>query len=336
MTKNSYLTIADIARMANVSKSTVSRALKDSSLIGTETKERIQEIARKNNFYLNAVAQSLSLQKTNTIAYVTHCFYADNSVADLFNFEIMSGITAALNARGYDLLMLQVDPHQNDWVRRYLEGSRVDGFILMTNSSKQSHIRTLLEAEAPFVMWGVPWPNLHCPSVTGDNLNGGKLATRYLIESGRQKIGFIAGPVDQIEVQRRYEGYEMELQRAGRTVDQRLVINSDYSMTAGARGLEEMLQKVPDLDAVVVCSDLMAIAVMEAIRRHGRRVPEDVAVIGYDNLSIAALANPPLTTVSQHVSQAGGLLAETLLQYIQTGNVTNVTVPVELIKRQSA
>lgn len=336
MVKNSSLTIADIARMADVSKSTVSRALKDSPLIATETRERIQDIAKENHFTLNALAQSLSLQKSYTIAYVTHCFYTDYSVADLFNFEIISGINGALNAKGYDLLMLQVNPYQTDWAHKYLDASRVDGFILLTTSRKQNHVKALLEAGAPFVIWGVPWPELHCPSVTGDNLNGGRLATRYLIESGRKKIGFIGGPFDELEVQGRYHGYEMEMQHAGREIDQRLVASGDYSMTSGAQALDELLERVPDMDAVVVCSDLMAIAVMDAIRKHGRRIPDDVAVVGYDDLSIAQLANPPLTTISQHVSKAGSLLVETLLQYIGTGNITNVTVPVELIKRQSA
>jgi len=336
MVKSSGMTIADIARMAQVSKSTVSRALSDSPLIGAETKERIQTIARENNFFLNVAAQSLSLKRSNTLAFVSTCYYKDYSVADLFIFEIMSGITDALYARGYDLLMLQVDPHNNDWVRRYLDAGRVDGFILTTSTRKQRHIHALLETGAPFSMWGVPWPDISCSTVTGDNLVGGRLATRHLREIGRQKIAFIGGPAQELEVQQRYRGYEMELQAAGQPVDPALVAYGDFSLTSGGRAMHELLQRVPDLDAAFVCSDLMAIAAMEVIRQQGRRVPEDVAVIGYDDLSIAALNNPSLTTVSQHINQAGRLLAENLLNQLETGVVSNVTLPVDLVKRQSA
>jgi DNA-binding LacI/PurR family transcriptional regulator len=336
MAKSSGLTIADIARMANVSKSTVSRALSDSPLIGVETKERIQKIASENNFCLNVAAQQLSLKRSNTIAFVTTCYYTDYSVADLFDFEIMGGITNVLYAKGYDLLVLQVDPRRTEWMHRYLDTGRVDGFILMTTSHKKTHASALLEMEAPFIMWGAPWPEINCPSVTGDNFNGGKLAAGYLIESGRQKIGFIGGPSGDLEVQQRFKGYAAEMQKAGRSPDNSLVVNGDYSLNSGGRAMEELLQRHPDLDAVVVCSDLMAIAAMDAIRNKGRRVFDDVAVVGYDGLSIGALSTPSLTTVSQHVSKAGKLLAENLLQYLETGNVNNVTVPVELIKRQSA
>jgi DNA-binding LacI/PurR family transcriptional regulator len=336
MGKNSGLTIADIARMANVSKSTVSRALNDSSLIGTATKERIQVIARENNFCLNVAAQSLSLKKSGVIGFVTQCYYEDFSVADLFGFEIMGGITNALYAKGYNLLMLQINPHDTEWVHQYLDTGRVDGFILMTSNRKQHHIRALLDTNAPFIMWGVPWPDLGCCSVTGDNFNGGKIATRFLIDSGRQKIAFLGGPADELEVQHRFKGYQAALQQAGRSVDADLVANGDYSISSGASAMQELLNKVPDLDAVFVNSDLMAISAMETIRAHGRRVPEDVAVVGYDDLSIAKLSNPPLTTVRQNVSKAGKLLADNLIHYLETGIVSNVTVPVELVKRQSA
>lgn len=336
MAKRSVHTIADIARLAGVSKSTVSRALNNSPLISQETREHIQKIARQHNFQINAPARQLSLRQSNTIAFVTHAYHVDFSVADLFGLEIMGGISKGLHTHGYDLLVIHVDPHDTKWAHQYLHTGRVDGFILMTSTRKQYHIHALLEMGAPFIVWGVPQSNAEYCTVTGDNLSGGSIATEHLIRSGRKRIAFLGGPQYELEVQQRFEGYQNALLASHRTVEPALVTHGDFSNTSGGRAMEELLTQAPDLDAVFVNSDLMAIAAMDVIREHGRRVPEDVAVVGYDDLSIAGHSNPPLTTVRQNIPLAGKMLAENLIKYIQTGTITNVTIPVELVVRKSA
>lgn len=336
MSKKSVHTIADIARLAGVSKSTVSRALNDSPLIGEETKARIRSLAREHNFQINAPARRLSMKQSRTIAFVTHAYHKDFSVADLFGLEIMGGISSGLASREYDLLVIHVDPHDTKWARQYYDTGRVDGFILMTSTRKQSHVKALLDLGAPFIVWGVPQPKQkHC-SVTGDNVTGGRLATEHLIGLGRQRIGFIGGPDYELEVQHRLSGYQSALKEAGKTVDPMIIEYGDFSNTSGAEALKRLLERVPDLDAVFINSDLMAIAAMDAIREADRRVPEDIAVVGYDDLSIAAHSNPPLTTVRQNIPLAGKLLAQNLIEYLQTGMPTHVSIPVELIVRQSA
>jgi DNA-binding LacI/PurR family transcriptional regulator len=332
----SVRTIADIARLAGVSKSTVSRALNNSPLIGEETKERVRTIARQHNFQINAPARQLSMQQSRTIAFVTHAYYKDFSVADLFGLEILGGVSSGLAKQEYDLLVIHVDPQDTKWAHRYLETGRVDGFILMTSSRKQYHMKALMELNAPFIIWGVPQPGQKYCSVTGDNFTGGKLATEYLLSTGRQRIGFIGGPADELEVQHRLNGYQTALQEAKINIDPTLIEHGDFSNTSGAEAMNRLMKKVPDIDAVFVNSDLMAIAAMDKIREEGRRVPEDIAVVGYDDLSIAEHSNPPLTTVRQNIPLAGKLLAQNLIQYLQTGMVTNVSIPVELILRKSA
>jgi DNA-binding LacI/PurR family transcriptional regulator len=336
MSKKSVQTIADIARLAQVSKSTVSRALNDSPLLKDETKQRIRDIAQANNFQINVPARQLSRRQSNTIAFVTHAYHKEFSVADLFGLEIMGGISRGLAEAGYDMLVAHVDPHNTEWTHQYLDTGRVDGFILMTSSRKTSHIKALVEMGAPFIVWGMPIANSCYCSVTGDNFNGGKLATRRLIETGRQQIAFLGGPPEELEVQQRYRGYETALQEAGRSLNPALVAHGDFSNTSGANAMQHLLEKTPELDGVFVNSDMMAIAAMDILRAHGRRVPEDVGVIGYDDLSIAELTNPPLTTIRQNIPLAGKYLAHNLIQYLQTGMVTNVTMPVELIVRHSA
>lgn len=334
--KRSVRTIADIARLAGVSKSTVSRALNDSPLIGEETKAKIRSVAREHNFQINAPARRLSMKQSRTIAFVTHAYHKDFSVADLFGLEIMGGISSALASREYDLLMIHVDPNDTKWAHQYYDTGRVDGFILMTSTRKQTHVKALLELGAPFIIWGVPQPKQKYCSVTGDNLTGGRLATEHLIDLGRQQIGFIGGPSYELEVQHRLAGYENALKESGREVNLNLIEYGDFSNTSGADAIKRLLNKSSEVDAVFVNSDLMAIAAMDTIREEGRRVPEDIAVVGYDDLSIAAHSNPPLTTIRQNIPLAGKLLAQNLIEYLQTGMVTNVSIPVELIIRKSA
>ncbi len=336
MKKKTVHNISDIARLAGVSKSTVSRALNNSPLIGQETRERIQAIAKTHDFKINVPARRLSLKQSNTIAFVTHAYHKDFSVADLFGLEIMGGVSQGLYAHGYDMLVVHVNPHETEWAHQYLDTGRADGFILMTSTRKQSHIHALLEMDAPFIIWGVPPAGVNCCSVTGDNLNGGRIATEYLVSLGKKRIAFLGGPQEELEVQHRFEGYESALLASKRTVDPALVVYGDFSNTSGAAAMEQLLMDAPDLDAVFVNSDLMAIAAMDVIREHGRRVPEDVAVVGYDDLSIAGHSNPPLTTIRQNVPLAGRMLAENLIKYLETGNATNATIPVELILRKSA
>jgi len=336
MSSKPVRTIADIARLAGVSKSTVSRALNDSPLIGEETKDRIRSLAREHSFQINAPARRLSMKQSRTIAFVTHAYHKDFSVADLFGLEIMGGISSGLASREYDLLVIHVDPNDTKWAHQYFDTGRVDGFILMTSSHKQSHVKAILEVGAPFIIWGVPPPQQKYCSVTGDNFNGGRLAAEHLINIKRKRIGFIGGPSDDREVQQRQAGYESAFQEAGREVESDLIDYGDFSNTSGAKAMKRLLEKAPDIDAVFVNSDLMAIAAMDEIRAHDRHIPEDIAVVGYDDLSISEHSNPPLTTVRQNIPLSGKLLALNLIEYLQTGMVTNVSIPVELIIRKSA
>jgi DNA-binding LacI/PurR family transcriptional regulator len=329
--------IADIARIAGVSKSTVSRALDDSPLISVETKERVREIAREHGFQRNDVARRLSLGQSRVIGLLTHP-YKEASLAapDSFMLELLGGVSAGLSESGYDLLLIQASGRDTDWVSQYFDAGRVDGFVLMAPICTRRQLDTLVESGAPFVMWGIPADRRTYSTVTGDSLAGGRIATEHLLGRGRRSIAFIGGPSRHPEVQDRYHGYESALRAAGREVDPRLVEHGDYSPPSGATAMALLLDRTPDLDAVFVTSDLMAIAAMEELRSRGRRIPEDVAVVGYDDIAMARYTNPPLTTISQNVPLAGRLLAQNLIQQIHDGTVTSVSIPAALVVRSSA
>ncbi len=329
-------TIEDIARLASVSKSTVSRALSDSPLINIETRERIQAIAREHDFCLNTPARNLSTRQSNTIAFVTHFHQCGYAVEDLFSLEIMGSIGGELAGLGYDMLVIQAKSHDTTWARQYLNSGRADGFIVMKTGNKGAHSSILAEASAPFIIWGVPDARLNCCSVTGDNFHGGLLATEHLIRSGRKKIAFLGGPSYDLEAEQRFKGYETALKSVGITPERKMQAFGDYTFASGQAATKELLAQWPDFDAVFVCSDLMAIGAIQILQESGRRVPEDVAVVGYDDLSIAAYNNLPLTTIRQNIAMSGRLLAQNLVQFIKAGVVTHVTIPVELVVRKSA
>ena len=173
-------------------------------------------------------------------------------------------------------------------------------------------------------------------SVAGDNFTGGKLATSHLLRSGRKQIAFLGGPAEEPEVQQRYAGYRAALKEAGIGFDPALITYGDYPPASGSAAMQRLLERAPDLEGVFVHSDLMAIAAMEVLQAVGKRAPEDVAVVGYDDLSIAAMSHPPLTTIRQDIPMAGKLLADNLIHLLKTGETTQVMLPVELVVRQSA
>lgn len=332
-------TIADIARMAGVDKSTVSRALNNSPLIAPATRERIQKIAEENAFQVNCSARSLSTQQSRVIGMVTHAYYYKHknfSITDLFLLEIMGAVSSTLTVNNYDLLLIQVDPLGSDWPSRYLDSGKVDGFILMTYFHKQDHIRQLQKINAPFILWGYPDQNSPYCSIVGDNFNGGRLAAEHLINGGRRKIAFLGGPGEDIEVQKRFEGFESALSTAGIEVKPELVNYGYFMKRSGEERMAKILETSPDVDAVFANSDLLAISAIQTLRKSGRRVPDDVAVIGYDDLSLTSVSDPPLTTISQNVALLGQLLAQNLMAYLQNGIVTNAIIPAELIVRESA
>jgi DNA-binding LacI/PurR family transcriptional regulator len=327
-------TIADIARLAGVSKSTVSRALNDSPLIAADTKERIRAIARQHRFQLTVPARSLSTKRSHAIAFVTYSYKKESSVPDAFMLELQSGVSSALHALGYDLLVVHVDERDTEWAAHYLESGRADGFILLTATCTQHHLDTLVDMRAPFILWGAPPGSGYC-SVIGDNVTGGRLATEHLLQGGRSRIAFLGG-YENHEVDSRRRGYQAALRAAGIEPDPALAVNTHWTEETGRTAMEELLARDPELDGVFACSDVLAIAAVDVLRERGVSVPADVGVVGYDDIAVARFCNPPLTTIRQNGPLAGRLLAEHLVQHLHTGLVTNVSIPAELVVRESA
>ncbi len=346
--------MTDIARLTGVSKATVSRALNDSPLVSARTRERIREVASANRFEINATARSLSRRQSNVVALATYAYgpagppqlgpetasqvtaTAGEKLPDAFVLELTSGLIAGLHRHGYDLLVIQIDATDTSWVGRYLDSQRADGFVLLSAHCTNGHLEAIERRGAASVVWGLDSSSRSFSSVTGDSFAGGRLATRHLLQNGRRHIAFIGGPEREQEVSDRYRGYAAALAAAGIPVDEALVTYGWYSRESATARMLDLLGRSGELDAVFACSDVMALAAIDVLRAAGRRVPEDVAVVGYDDIALAAHTDPPLTTVRQSGPLAGRLLAESLITQLRTGAIGHVSMPAELIVRRSA
>ena len=249
--------------------------------------------------------------------------------------ELMGGITDGLVSNGYDLLVARVHPDDKDWVRRYYDSGRVDGFIATAATCKPGVLRKLTEAGAPLIVWGASSEAANHCSVLGDNLTGGRLATAHLVERGRRRIGFLGGPAHDPQVRDRLLGYEAALTDAGITVDPGLVMHVDWGGPDSdpAESIATLLDH--EVDAIFANSDLFAAAALADVRGRGLRVPDDVAIVGYDDSTVARSTSPPLTSVSQNGPLAGRILATTLIEHLKSGVVTTATLPAELVVRES-
>lgn len=332
---NKLNSIDDIAKIAGVSKSTVSRALNDSPLVEAGTKERIVAIAREHDFRPSVAARALSLRASKTVAYVIDAYDHECGLESPFSMELMGGAATGLRELGYDMLITQANESRGDWAAEYLGSSRVDGFILMTYDNKRRHVERLIELDAPFAVWG-GCDSQPCCSVSGDNEQGGRLAGEHLVSIGRRRIGFIGDSDDDDEVRGRRVGFMAAVYPSGSAGTPALEAFGDFSEGSGYAAMNELVEREPAIDAVFVVGDMMAIGAMRALADRGIRVPADVAVIGYDNLFISAYTTPTLTTISQHIADTGRMIARNLVARIERGIVSSAKIPVELIRRQSA
>lgn len=330
------VTIADIARAAGVSTSTVSRALNHHAAIPESTRQQIEQIAADLHYRLDVRARNFRLQRSQTVA--TLFPYQDASrrpLSDPFYLEIVGAITDELDHHGYDSLIARVHVESDDWCSRYVLDKRVDGILLIDRAVQDAGIRTLQSLEANFVVWGAPVEGQDYVTVGCDSEAGACDAVRHLVEIGRRKIAFIGGFQHMVETDERRRGYVRGINEAGLTPDDQLMHFTDFTPEAAGSATQNMLRDVPDLDAVFACSDFMAVGVIEVLRQHGKRVPDDVAVIGYDDVPLAAYYSPRLTTIHQPIQDGGRLMVQKLLNMIDGRTTHSLVLPHLLIPRES-
>ena len=329
------LQMTDIARLAGVSVSTVSRALAGSALISKDTRARVEELARSLNYSINVSAQNLRLKQNRTIAVVIpYDKVSRQHISDPFFLAMVGSLADALTERGFDMLLSRVDAESLDSAANLVNSGVAIGVILIGQWRHHDQLNRLAAQRVPIVVWGTQIPRqLYC-SVGGDNIGGGALATRHLIEQGWRRIAFVGDP-ELPEVAHRYRGYLEALKAHRIEPDKRLLVSVPFDANEVRAGITRLCERGIDFDAVFACSDVLASAAMQALHACGRTVPGQVAVVGYDDIEWASHTTPPLTTVRQPIAAGGVELVDALLRMIEGAEVPPRTLAVELVVRSS-
>lgn len=330
------LQMADIARLAGVSVSTVSRALSGSTLVNAKTRERVAQLAQSLNYAVNLGAQNLRLQKNMTVAVVVpYDAQSRQHISDPFFLALVGAIADALTDNGYDMLLSRVDAEELDAAARLYDSGKAIGVIIIGQWRHHDQLNQLAARQVPLVVWGGELPQqLYC-SVGGDNIAGGEQATDFLLQSGRRRIAFV-GDAALPEVWLRREGYRRAHQKAGLPLAPELEFAVPFEPDAARPLLAALCEQPRRFDAVFACSDLLAIQLIQLARQHGIAVPGDWAIVGYDDTPMAQYCDPALTTVRQPIAQAGAQLAQALLGILQGHKVEPRTLPIALVRRASA
>jgi DNA-binding LacI/PurR family transcriptional regulator len=334
------VTSFDIAFRAGVSQATVSRALRDSPLVSPETRQRVQQIARELNYTVDKNASSLRRQRAGTLALLLfEDPTGDESSINPFFMSMLASITRACARRHLDLLV-SFQQTTADWHAEYQDSHRADGVILLGYGDYLEYrpkLERLVEEGTHFVRWGPAVEDQHGISICCDNHRGGFLATRHLLDLGRRRIAWIGTATLQCpEFLERYMGHGEALAQEGIALSGSLRADaSDSTEETGYRAMRTLLERGVGFDALFTASDLLAIGAMRALAEAGRRVPEDVAVVGFDDIPMASFVRPALTTVMQDTRLAGERLVASLLAQIAGEAVVSEFLPPKLVVRKS-
>jgi DNA-binding LacI/PurR family transcriptional regulator len=331
-------TSLEVAHLAGVSQSTVSRALRGSATVNEATRQRILAVADELHYKVDKNASSLRTQHTATLALL---FFEDptldDSMINPFFLAMLGWITRACANRGYDLL-ISFQQASGNWLADCQDCKKADGTILLGYGDYVEYLDRLrqLGHDARFVRWGAVLPDQPGISIGCDNQQGCYEITRHLLDRGRRQIGFLGHASDHYpEFLQRYRGHAQALREAGLDTATALQVDAVSTECSGYEAASILLQRGTPCDAIVCASDLIAIGAMRALQERGLRIPEDVAVTGFDDIPIASFANPSLTTVQQDTRLAGTLLVDSLIALINDEPVLSQVIPTRTVLRRS-
>jgi len=328
-------TLEQVAALAGVSRATVSRVVNGSPKVLPETVAAVERAIGELGYVPNRAARALVTRRTDSVALVVP--EPDSRVfSDPFFAGILRGVSMTLAPTSSQLVLL-IEPAEGDDQRllRYLRGGHVDGAIIVSHHGRDNVLQELAQLPLPIVFSARPLGvEVPVASVDVDNVAGARTAVEYLLSIGRRKVGTVAGPLDMTAGLDRLTGYKEVVAEAGLP---EAVAYGDFTADGGELAAIKLLDEHPELDGIFVASDLMATAALRVLSQLGRRVPEDVAVVGFDDSVVATTTTPKLTTVRQPVELLGARLAEILLAKLAGADLTSPEIfNTELIIRGSA
>ncbi|MFC4493455.1 LacI family DNA-binding transcriptional regulator [Streptomyces ovatisporus] len=345
-------TLEQVAARAGVGRGTVSRVINGSPRVSDRTRAAVEAAVAELGYVPNGAARALAAGNADAVALVV-----PETETKLFAEPYFSGILRGVSAELADssmqlLLTLIRDEHERDRFTQYAAARRVDGVLLVSVHADDPLPDLLVESGMPAVLGGRRSGAETVPYVDSDNVGGAQIAVEHLIGRGRRAVATITGPLDMYVAQCRLEGHRAALRAAGREDDERLVAHGDFTEEGGKRAMRELLERAPEVDAVFCASDLMASGARLVLREAGRSVPQDVALVGFDDSAVARHMDPPLTSVRQPIEEMGRAMARTLLELMagerdavaggtpgarspQSG-VAGSVLPTELVRRGSS
>ncbi|MBM4467242.1 MAG: LacI family transcriptional regulator [Chloroflexi bacterium] len=331
-------TLEEVAQLAGVSRSTVSRVVNDHPNVRPEVREQVWEVIRQVGYQPHAVARSLVTSRSHVIGMII-----PEAVTTLFTDPffplLLRGATEACNSHQYQLMLslFMANTDRQEIYQRILRSGYLDGAIVASASLDDPLIPNLLRDQIPFVSVGRR-PNERIHYVDADNINGARMAVEHLIRLGHRRIATITGPLHMIAGQDRLSGYRQALEARGIPVEEGMIVEGDFTESGGTAAMQRLLPASPS--AVFVASDTMAVGALKALRQANRRVPQDIALVSFDDIPIASAIEPALTTVRQGIEQMGSMAVEVLLSVLEASSeeetpAQRIVLPTELVIRAS-
>ncbi len=328
-------TLEEIARLSGVSRSTVSRVVNDDPNVRESTRQRVLEVVRRLNYQPNLAARGLAAGRNRILGLVI-----PRGVATVFTDPyfplLIQGVSSACNNHEYSVMLWLADPdYERRTVRQVLHNGLIGGAIVASSLTDDPLVASLAAGDLPFILVGRHPTNSQISYVDVDNQGSARMAVTHLLRQGYRRIATIAGPSNMVVGSDRLEGYLAALEGWGLEPEPSLIAEGDFTQEGGYAAMQRLLEANPD--AVFAASDAMAVGAIRCLRQNGRRVPHDVAVIGFDDAPFAAVNDPPLTTVRQPIIQTGATAAETLIDMIEHEDPTprRILLPTELVIRAS-
>lgn len=330
-------TIKDIARVAGVSVTTVSRALNGYSDVNEKTRQKIAAVAKELNYSPNTLARGLVMQKSKTIGLLVSGISRE-SVKDNFTFEVLCGVNERASTLGYDLILFNTNTmmQREKTYTQLCRERRVDGAIIQGIKKEDPYLKEVVESDIPCVLVDIPVHSNSVGYVTTDNALGAKKAVEHLESLGHQHIGMINGHEDAFVSQERLNGYREALKECGLSFRSEWVVSGNFEEKKAEKAARELINRHKEVTAIFCASDLMALGALKACKELGLQVPKDISIVGYDNIVLASYSSPNLTTVGQEVYQIGYQAADLLIEMLE-GKETNMKryLDTKLIIRES-
>ena len=331
-------TLEEVARVAGVSRATVSRVVNGNPKVNPDARRAVERAVDRLGYVPNPAARSLVTRRSQSIGLVI-AEPAGRVFEDPFFPRLLRGIGAALSSRDLQLILLMPQSSGEETrAERYLTAGHVDGALLASLHGNDPLPQAVAARGVPVVVGGRPPRGSPVSYVDVDNLQGARTAVEHILATGRRRIATIAGPQDMPAGEDRLTGYHQALESAGTARDAKLEADSDFTQQGGAEATRRILAARPDVDAIFAASDLMAAGAVQVLRAAGRRIPDDVAIVGFDDSPIAETTDPPLTSVRQPIEEMGREMVRLLVEQLaDPGSVPRtVILATQLVRRRSS